>query len=58
MEGSLLSPHIANSLFGLGLLAVIPDEDILKNADVKDRNGDGISGKLNRIRNIQTGRLR
>ncbi|MCP5082269.1 MAG: c-type cytochrome [Alphaproteobacteria bacterium] len=52
--GALASPRIANSLFGLGLLEVIADEDILAKADVQDRDGDGISGKPNMIRDAST----
>ncbi|NNF79945.1 MAG: c-type cytochrome [Rhizobiales bacterium] len=52
--GTLTSPRIANSLFGLGLLEAIADEDILAKADVQDRDGDGISGKPNMIRDAST----
>lgn len=33
--------------FGVGLLAEIPDAELLKNADPDDKNKDGISGKAN-----------
>ncbi len=33
--------------FGVGLMAEIPDESILENADPDDRDGDGISGRPN-----------
>jgi len=33
--------------FGVGLLAEIPDEEILSRADPDDRNGDGVSGRAN-----------
>ncbi len=33
--------------FGIGLLAEIPEEEILSRADPDDRNGDGISGRPN-----------
>lgn len=52
--GALTSPRIANSLFGLGLLEAIPAADILANADVEDKDGDGISGKPNMIRDVVT----
>ena len=35
----------SSSLFGLGLLAQIPDQDIMKRADPDDANRDGISGR-------------
>jgi CxxC motif-containing protein (DUF1111 family) len=34
-----------SSLFGIGLLAKIPDRDIVKRADPDDANKDGISGR-------------
>lgn len=33
--------------FGVGLLAEIPDAELLKNADPEDKNKDGISGRPN-----------
>ena len=56
--GALISPRIANSLFGLGLLEAIADEDILANADVEDRNKDGISGKPNQVREVSTSKVK
>jgi CxxC motif-containing protein (DUF1111 family) len=39
------SPRISPQLVGMGLLEAIPELDILKLADEKDANGDGISGR-------------
>lgn len=39
----------APALRGLGLLAAVPEEAVLANADPDDRNGDGISGRPNWI---------
>lgn len=36
-------------LYGLGLIAAVPDEAILAHADPGDADGDGISGRPNRI---------
>ncbi len=44
-----LSPRLAPSVFGLGLLENISEADIVANADVSDMNGDGISGKANYV---------
>ncbi len=55
--GTLTSPRIANSLFGLGLLEAIPEEDIRAKADVDDQDGDGISGKPNQIRDVVSGKV-
>lgn len=35
----------SSSLFGIGLLAHLSDQEILKRADPNDANGDGISGR-------------
>jgi len=44
-----LSPRVAPQLIGLGLLDAIEDEAILARADPGDRDGDGISGRANRV---------
>ena len=44
-----LSPRVALSVFGLGLLEAIPENTILSYADEADINGDGISGKPNYV---------
>ncbi|AEI64500.1 putative lipoprotein [Corallococcus macrosporus] len=54
--GVMLSPRIPSQLFGLGLLAAIPDEAILALADADDRDGDGISGRPNRVVNADSGK--
>jgi len=43
------SARIAPRLVGLGLLEAIPESAILAREDVNDSNGDGISGRANRI---------
>ncbi|CAN5467588.1 di-heme oxidoredictase family protein [soil metagenome] len=45
----LLSPRLAPPVFGLGLLAAIPENQILAHSDINDRDGDGISGKPNYV---------
>ncbi|KAJ54363.1 thiol oxidoreductase [Actibacterium mucosum KCTC 23349] len=44
-----LSPRVAPQMIGLGLLEAIPEADIMALADPEDANGDGISGKANRV---------
>ncbi|MCY0964300.1 di-heme oxidoredictase family protein [Parathalassolituus penaei] len=39
----------APPIHGAGLLELIPEADIAANADPDDRNGDGISGRLNQV---------
>lgn len=46
---ALLSPRIGSPVFGLGLLEVITESDILQNQDINDIDGDGISGKANYV---------
>jgi len=48
-EDILYSPRVAPSVFGLGLLEAIPEAMILAHADPDDRDGDGISGRPNRV---------
>lgn len=46
---TLFSARIAPPMIGLGLLEAIPAAAILANADPDDSNGDGISGRANRV---------
>jgi CxxC motif-containing protein (DUF1111 family) len=55
-DGLLLSPRVAPAVFGLGLLEALPEADILAMADPEDRDGDGISGRPNRVWDIEAGR--
>ncbi|UVO17243.1 di-heme oxidoreductase family protein [Stutzerimonas stutzeri] len=43
------SVRIAPPMIGLGLLEAIPQDALLANADPGDRDGDGISGRANRV---------
>jgi CxxC motif-containing protein (DUF1111 family) len=44
-----LSPRVAPQMIGLGLLEAIDERDILQQADPEDADGDGISGRPNRV---------
>ena len=46
---TMLSPRVAAPVIGMGLLEAIPGEDILAGEDPDDRDGDGISGRANRV---------
>jgi CxxC motif-containing protein (DUF1111 family) len=48
-EGLLTSPRTAQGMIGLGLLEAVPDASLLALADPEDRDGDGISGRVNRV---------
>ena len=50
----LFSPRMAPPVFGRGLLEAIPEETILALADPGDSDGDGISGRPNRVYNFRT----
>jgi len=47
------SARVAPIMIGLGLLESIPDETLLEWADENDANGDGISGKPNKVWDVQ-----
>lgn len=47
----LISPRVGQQMIGLGLLEIIPEYDILANADEFDADGDGISGRANYVLN-------
>ncbi|MCQ4242309.1 di-heme oxidoredictase family protein [Stutzerimonas stutzeri] len=46
---TLFSIRVAPQMIGLGLLEAIPEAALLANADPDDRDGDGISGRPNRV---------
>lgn len=48
-EDLMFSPRIGQQIPGLGLLEAIPESAILAQEDELDRDGDGISGKANRV---------
>ncbi len=52
-----LSPRIAPTMLGMGLLEAIPAADILANADPDDANGDGISGRAQVAWSLEHDRL-
>ena len=45
------SPRVAPAVFGSGLLEAVPADEILEREDPDDKNGDGISGRANRVWN-------
>lgn len=45
----MISPRVANQMIGLGLLEAISEEALLKASDPDDANGDGISGRPNKV---------
>ena len=49
----MMSPRMAPQMIGLGLLEAIPESDILAREDPDDRDGDGISGRANRVWSVR-----
>lgn len=45
----MISPRTAPTVIGLGLLEAVPEAVLLEMADPDDRDGDGISGRINRV---------
>ncbi len=58
-QADVVAIRNAPPMFGLGLFRLVSDEEILSRADPQDANGDGISGRINRIEdeNNQIGRF-
>lgn len=50
----MVSPRVGPAMIGLGLLEAIADERLLELADPEDDDGDGISGKVNRVWEVAT----
>lgn len=55
--GVMLSTRLAPPVFGLGLLEMIPESNIVAAQDISDSNGDGISGKANFVYDPQTNQM-
>ncbi|AYF43939.1 PF06537 family protein [Halobacteriovorax sp. BALOs_7] len=51
-DNTIISPRVGPQMIGLGLLENIKEEDILEKSDPEDRDGDGISGRVNRVFSI------
>ena len=54
---TMLSPRVTPPVIGMGLLEAIPEADILEGADPDDRDGDGISGRANRVWSDEHGKV-
>jgi CxxC motif-containing protein (DUF1111 family) len=48
----LVSPRIAPSVFGVGLVEAIPEQEIVARADPDDADEDGISGRANAVLDV------
>jgi CxxC motif-containing protein (DUF1111 family) len=56
-KGMRVSPRVAPSVFGVGLLEAVPEPTIVARADPGDADGDGISGRVNRVGSERSGGL-
>ncbi len=54
--GGMISPRVAPSMIGLGLLEAIPEADLRAMADPDDADGDGVSGRVNEVWDARAGR--
>ncbi len=54
---TVFSARVAPPMIGLGLLALIPEADILANEDINDSDQNAISGKANRVKNHVNGQV-
>jgi hypothetical protein len=55
-EAQFVSHRMTTPLFGAGLIEAIPDATLEALADPNDKNGDGISGRVNHVYNPETNR--
>lgn len=53
-EGTVFSLRVAPMIHGAGLISLISDQDILALSDENDRNQDGVSGRPNKVWNVET----
>ncbi len=51
----MMSVRVAPAVYGLGLLEAIAEDDLLAHADPDDLDGDGISGRPNRVWSAEAG---
>ena len=52
-EDVMMSVRMTPSMIGIGLLEAIPEQSLLSNEDPDDKNADGISGRANRVWDVQ-----
>jgi len=55
---TMTSPRVAPPMIGLGLLEAVPEDQITARADPDDADGDGISGRVQRVRDPASGEMR
>lgn len=58
VEDIRISPRVAPPVHGRGYIEAIDEETLLALADPDDEDGDGISGRVNRVVDVETGETR
>jgi len=56
-HGVMTSPRVAPTMVGMGLLELVPEELLRSLADPDDRDGDGISGRVNEVWDKTAGKM-
>jgi CxxC motif-containing protein (DUF1111 family) len=54
-DDTMISPRLAPQVIGMGLLEAVPDDVLLDAADPDDTDGDGVSGRPNRVWDARSG---
>ncbi len=57
-EDLMISPRVAPVVVGMGLIEAIPEARLKALADPDDDDGDGISGRINRVYDVQADAMR
>ena len=55
ISGLALSPRVANQVIGMGLLEAVPEATLAALADPEDADGDGVSGRVQRVWDVERG---
>lgn len=55
VSSTKISPRVAQQMIGLGLLELIPEWRLQELADEYDSDQDGVSGRMNHVKNVVTG---
>ena len=57
LDDALISVRVAPQMIGMGLLESVPEETLAALADPDDADGDGISGRVNRVWSPSAGKI-
>jgi CxxC motif-containing protein (DUF1111 family) len=54
----MISPRVAPQMIGMGLLEAVPEQRLAELADPDDEDSDGISGRINRVWDVERAEVR